>query len=578
MGANKLFRSDDRGNSWQVISEDLTRNEDRNQFQLMGKYWPSNAVAKDVSTSLWGTIVSLAESTVKEGLLYVGTDDGLVQVTEDDGKNWRRIEEFPGVPKYSYISGIFPSRFDENIVFVAFNRIKSDDFKPYLLKSTDKGKSWTSITANLPENETIHTIMQDTKNENLLFVGTEFSFYFSVDGGTTWVKFNSGLPDISVKDIVIQERENDLVIATFGRGFYILDDYTPLRHVSAKTLDTANAIIFPIKDALMYVQSGSKYRQGSTVFSADNPEFGAIFTYYLKDVPKTKKQERIQKEEELFKKGEPIPQPTKEQLAEEENEISPVLVFTITDANNNLVRKIYKNPSKGINRIAWNLRYQGKNPARLDNDKFDAKNNGSDGMYAMPGTYKVSLALDHSGETKHLAGPDTFVAKTLNNTTLPAASRENLVAYQSNVSELSRVMQGTERFAQDLMKKNELIRQALHNTPKAPVDLSQKTKTIAQQLKEIMFTFNGTEPKASSEEVLPEKVSLNQRLNNIAYSHWSSTSDPTQTQLHNYEILKDEFPLVYETIKKIDGELKQIEIEMEKYESPWTPGRLPDIK
>jgi len=578
MGANKLFRSDDRGNSWQVISEDLTRNEDRNQFQLMDKYWPSNAVAKDVSTSPWGTIVSLAESTVKEGLLYVGTDDGIIQITEDDGKRWRRIEEFPGVPQYSFVSDIFPSRFDENVVFVSFNRIKSDDFKPYLLKSIDKGKSWTSITGNLPGNETVHTIMQDTKNADLLFVGTEFSFYFTIDGGSTWIKFNSGMPDISIKDIVIQERENDLVIATFGRGFYILDDFTPLREVSTLKLDTSEALIFPVKDALMYVQDGNKYGQGSTVFSADNPEFGAIFTYYLKDVPKTRKQERIKKEEELFKKGESIPQPTKEQLVDEENEISPFLVFTITDASGNLVRKIYKNPSKGINRIAWNLRYQGKNPARLNKDEFDPKENGSDGMYALPGVYNVSLALDHNGEIKQLARPVSFVAKTLNNTTLPASDRENLVTYQNKVSEFSRVMQGTERMVEGLIRKNELIRQALHNTPKAPVELEQKTKIIAEQLKEVMFTFNGTEAKASSEEIPPEKVSLNQRLGNIAYSHWSSSADPTQTQLNSFEILKEEFPPILETIKRIDAELKQIESEMEKYESPWTPGRIPDLK
>lgn len=578
MGANKVFRSDDRGNTWQVISEDLTRNEDRNQFQMMGKYWPSNAVAKDVSTSLWGTIVSLTESTVKEGLLFVGTDDGLIQISEDAGKNWTKVDAFPGVPEYSYVSDIFPSRFDENIVFASFNRIKYDDFKPYLLKSNDKGKTWLSITGNLPDNETVHTIVQDTKNSDLLFVGTEFSFYFSIDGGKTWIKFNSGLPDISIRDIVIQERENDLVIATFGRGFYILDDFTPLREITSKKLDSSDAIIFPVKDALMYVQQGSRYGQGSTVYSADNPEFGATFTYFIKEVPKTKKQDRLKKEEELFKNGEPIPQPTKQQITEEENEIPPVLVFTITDNVGNLVRKIYKNPSKGINRITWNLRYQGKNPARLNNNKFDPKNSGSDGMFALPGTYQVSLAMDHNGVINHLAGPVSFIAKPLNNTTLSTSNREALVDYQNKVAELARVMQGTERFAEDLVKKTELIRQTLHNTPKAPPELAQKTKTIAEQLKEVMFTFNGTEPKASSEEVPPESVSLNQRLNNIAYSHWSSTSEPTQTQLRNFEILKEEFPPLHETIRQIDQQLKQIEIEMEKYESPWTPGRLPEIK
>jgi photosystem II stability/assembly factor-like uncharacterized protein len=234
MAANKVFKSDDRGNSWEVISEDLTRNEDRNQFKVMGKYWPASAVAKDLSTSQWGTIVSLAESSLKEGLVYVGTDDGLIQITEDGGENWTKISDFPGVPKYTYVSDIFPSLHNENVVFATFNNLKSDDFKPYILKSNDKGKSWTSISSNLPENGGLHTIAQDPVKENLLFVGTEFSFYFSLDGGQEWTKFTNGLPDVAVRDIVIQEKEKDLVIATFGRGFYVLDDYSAIRDLDAE--------------------------------------------------------------------------------------------------------------------------------------------------------------------------------------------------------------------------------------------------------------------------------------------------------------------------------------------------------
>ncbi|MFA5418242.1 MAG: YCF48-related protein, partial [Bacteroidales bacterium] len=341
IGANKLFKSNDRGNSWEVISEDLTRNEDRNQFKVMGKYWPSNAVAKDVSTSLWGTIVSLAESPLKEGLIYVGTDDGLIQVSQDGGKNWQRHADFPGVPEFTYISDIFPSRFDEKVVFASFDNIQSDDFKPYLLKSSDRGNTWTSIVGNLPDNETIHTIIQDPVNADLIFIGTEFNAFFTLDGGKIWTRLSSGMPDIPVRDLVIQQRENDLVAATFGRGFYIINDYSALRYLNAAKLDTAKAIMFPFKDALMYIQDGGRYGQGSTVYSAANPAFGAVFTYYLKDVPKTKKQLRLEKEKELFKNADPIPQPTHEQLVAEENELDPILVFTITDQNSNIVRKLY---------------------------------------------------------------------------------------------------------------------------------------------------------------------------------------------------------------------------------------------
>jgi photosystem II stability/assembly factor-like uncharacterized protein len=183
MAANKVFRSDDRGNSWQVISGDITRNEDRNQFKVMGKYWSADAVQKDVSTSLWGLVVSMAESKVKENLLYAGTDDGVIAVTEDAGKNWTRITTFPGVPEYTYVSDILPDKFNENIVYASFNNMLQDDFKPYILKSTDKGKTWIMITNKLPANGTIHSLEQDPVNPDLLFAGSEFSFYFSVDGG-----------------------------------------------------------------------------------------------------------------------------------------------------------------------------------------------------------------------------------------------------------------------------------------------------------------------------------------------------------------------------------------------------------
>ena len=578
IGANKLFRSDDRGDSWKVISDDLTRNMDRNSFKVMGKYWPSNAVVKDVSSSQWGTIVSLAESPIKENLIYVGTDDGLIQVTEDAGEHWRKIDTFPGVPEYTYVSDILPSRFDENVVYASFDNIKSDDFKPYLLKSEDKGITWTSIAGNLPDDQTIHTIAEDTENPELLFVGTEFGLFFTLDRGKQWVELSSGIPDIVVKDIVIQERENDLVVATFGRGFYILDDYSPLRELNKERLDTAKAILFPVKDALMYIQTRDKYGQGSTYFAAKNPKFGAVFTYYLKEVPETLKQKRIKKEKELFKNGEPIPQPDRKELLAEENEIPPVLIFTITDENNDIVKKLYKKPSKGIQRINWNLRYQSKNPVRLKDNKFDPTSDGTDGMYALPGKYKVSMAMDHNGEITELVYPIEFEAKVLRNTTLPATDREALVEYQNNVSELARTMRGAEKFTDELIKKTKYIRQAIHNTPKAPAELAQKTKKIGEELNEIEFIFDGAEAKASWEEVPPQQVPLNHRLNTIAYSHWGSTSAPTKTQTRDYEILLEEFPPVLEKIQKLNNELKEIENELEKYEAPWTPGRIPQLK
>lgn len=579
MAANKVFRSDDRGNSWQVISDDVTRNEDRNQFKVMGKYWPSNAVAKDVSSSQWGTVVSLAESPVKEDLIYSGSDDGVIQISEDAGKTWTKITSFPGVPEYTYVSDILPSRFDENVVFASFDNIKSDDFKPYLLKSTDKGKTWTSITGNLPEDETVHCIIQDPVKKDLLFVGTEFNVFFTLDGGLTWIELSSGIPDVAMKDITIQERENDLVVATFGRGFYIIDDYTPLRQLSSQMLDTLKAHLFDVKDALQFVETGGRYGQGSTYFKAENPEFGAVFTYYLKDAPKTKKQLRLKEEKKLFKEGEKIPQPTVEELQEEEKEIAPILIFTITDTEGKIVRKLYESPStERLVRVNWDLRYPAKNPVQLRNDKFDPKSDGNSGMFVLPGQYFVSMALDHNGKVTELAGPVAFTVKPLNNTTLPATNREELVAYQDKVAELGRIMLGGEKYLEDLSEKVAYIRQAIHNTPDTPQELADRARAAAEKLEDIAFIINGSEAEASWEEIPPAKVPLSYRYGIIGWSHWGSTSAPTQTQLDQYNILMEAVPSLLDQIKQVDDDIKQIENDLEKYNAPWTPGRFPKLK
>ncbi|MGB7295128.1 MAG: hypothetical protein WBC70_06010, partial [Candidatus Aminicenantales bacterium] len=252
--ANTLFRSDDRGNSWQVISDDLTREIDRNTLKVMGRLWPMAAVAKHGSTSPYGTIVALDESPLQEDMLYVGTDDGLIQVTEDGGKNWRKVETFPGVPERTYVNEVLASQHDRNTVYAAFNNHKNGDFKPYVLKSLDAGRSWVSIASNLPERGSVYALAEDHVRKDLVFAGTEFGVFVTVDGGRGWKRMKGGLPTITVRDIAIQKRENDLVLATFGRGFYILDDYTPLWHISMDVLNE-DAHLFPVKPAWMFVEA-----------------------------------------------------------------------------------------------------------------------------------------------------------------------------------------------------------------------------------------------------------------------------------------------------------------------------------
>lgn len=575
IAANVLFKSDDRGNTWEVISDDLTAGIDRNTWPVMGKYWSADAVVKDVSTSLYGMVVSLVESPVKEGLIYTGTDDGVISVTEDGGQNWRKITTFPGIPANTYISDIYASRYDENIVYVSFDNRKRDDFKPYLLMSTDKGNTWKAITTGFPENGTVHAIEQDHVDKDLLFAGTEFGVFFTYNGGQKWVQLKAGLPTIAVRDMVIQKRENDLAIATFGRGFYILDDYAPLREVKPALIEK-EAYLFAIKDALLYVQTGKKYGQGSTYFTSPNPEFGATFTYYLKEVPKTEKAKRQEQEKELFKEGKRIPQPTWKELEDESKEIAPYLIFTIKDEDGFIIKKINKKPSKGINRIIWNLKYSGTFPTSLSKDKFDPFNENRGFWLVMPGKYLVSVSMYKKGEVKELLADKEFNINALKNTTLPASDRKAMVQFQRNVAEMTRVMAGTIDFNEELIEKVNYLKQAIVITPEANHDLLVEAERIENELSKILFTFEGSNAKASSEEIPPRQVPLTNRLQYIIWGQSTSTSAITSTSKMAYEIIQEELPALIEKLKVIAMvDIKNLENKIEEAKAPWTPGRIP---
>jgi len=282
---NFLFRSDDRGQSWIKVSNDLSRQLNRDHLTVMGKIQKPNAVAKSASTSQYGNIVSLTESSLKQGLIYAGTDDGLIQITDNGGQTWTSHEQIGGLPEKIYVSCLTSSRHEESVVYATFDNRKSADFAPYIFRSSDYGKSWKKISNGLPDNLPVHSLVEDHIKAGLLFIGTEFGVYFSVDNGEEWNRLSAGLPIICVKDIAIQERENDLVLGTFGRSFYVLDDYSPLRELSKELLEE-EAHIFNIKDSKMYfgfnpLGGNGKGNQGENHFSAANPPVAAVFTYLL---------------------------------------------------------------------------------------------------------------------------------------------------------------------------------------------------------------------------------------------------------------------------------------------------------
>ena len=576
VAANKVFKSDDMGNSWQTISPDLTEQMDRNTWKVMGKFWSADAVKKDVSTSLYGTIVSFDESPVKEGLLYVGTDDGVIQVTEDDGKTWKKYNKFPDVPAYTYVSDVFADRFDENTIYASFDNRKRDDFKAYLLKSTDKGKTWKNISNNLPENGTVHSVSQDFVKSDLLFVGTEFSFYFSVDGGQKWHKFSNGMPDVAVRDIAIQKRENDIVLATFGRGFYILDDYSPLRQIDKNLLDK-EAYIFPVKEALSYIQSNRKYGQGATDYYAKNRPFGATFTYYLKEAPVSSINARHKKEKKLFKNSEKIPQPSWKEMENEEQEEIAYLLFSISDAQGNVVKKMTASASKGVHRITWNLKADNPFPVNQDLKKFNPLHKERFGIPVAPGTYKVSMGLFEKGKYKKLTDAVSFKVTALENSTLASEKPEILATYFKELSSTIKKVDAIGNYADDLQQKMVVIKQTALKTPAVKTETLEKIQEISQQVSDLRFKLHGLKARASYEEIPPHKLPLLVRLNEIAWRHMGSTAPVTQTEREQLKIVQSEIPVVSKDLRQIALEkLPLIKKELQKAGSPWIEGQLPE--
>ncbi len=573
IAANYLFVSNDKGNSWTKISPDLTRNEDRNQFKVMGKYWPSDAVAKDVSTSLWGTIVSLNESPVKEGLIYVGTDDGLIQITEDNGKTWRKAN-INGIPKYIAVSDIYASPVDENVVFATFNNIKDNDFKPYIYKSTDKGKTWQSIKSNLPDTEAVYCVYQDDINPNMLLTGTELGIYLSLDGGKYWKKFNNGIPDIPVRDIAIQKRDRDIVIATFGRGMYILDDYTALQN--AKTSDLKEkAKIYKPQTGLLYIQNGDRYGVGNDFYLAPNPPYGITFTYLFNDSVSTLKAERLKKEKELFKKSEKIPQPDKETLKKEKYEIPPHLEFVIKDNAGDIIKKLFAKPNTGINRITWNFRLDSHYPANLTKGKVDYFNNKNNGLLCSPGKYSIELNLITNDSLVKLTDPVYFNVKPLKYKNLNIASTDEQLAFYKDLNTTAKNVINTEKFTYDLIQKSKYIEQTIHQYSKSDYTLLKNIHSINEQLDSLDFIMHGTKPKASQEEVPPAPTPLKVRFNEITEISWASMTAPTTTQAKGLNILKHQINKYINSLNSIDLKLNNIEKTLNKIKAPYTPGRKP---
>jgi photosystem II stability/assembly factor-like uncharacterized protein len=574
-GANKLFRSDDYGSTWTAVSGDLTRQVDRNTLPVMGKIWPPEAINKHGNTAFWGNLSFISQSPKTEGLIYVGTDDGLVQVTEDGGKTWRKIEKFKGIPEMTYVSSVQASLFDPNVVYTSFDNHQMGDFKPYVLKSTDKGRSWTSVSGNLPGDGAVLCIAQDPVDPSMLFVGTEYGVHFTVDGGKTWTQLKAGLPTTAVMEIAIQPRENDLVLATFGRGFYILDNYTPLRIVSSDIL-TKEAYLFPVKDAQMYIQriplgGDGKAWQGDAFFSADNPPFGATFTYYLRKPLETMKKVREAAEKKEGKKG-TFDYPTLDTLRAETDEDAPAILLTVKDESGNIIRRLKGENSEGISRVTWDLRLMSPDPIEKASDKVAER--GS--WLAMPGKYSVTLSRRVDGVESVLAGPVEFKCSPLGMPSIPN-DRKELLTFENKASKLQRTILGALNVLNDSRTRVGLLKTTLMQTSQATPELYQRLLDIQERLTILHREFTGDEVAARYNENGPP--TLLGYVDAMTQGFWSSTASPTGIEQKAYDIAADEFTTLYGSLRQmVETEMPKLDKELDQLGAPWTPGRLPDWK
>jgi photosystem II stability/assembly factor-like uncharacterized protein len=579
--ANKVFKSDDYGNTWQVISEDVTRNLERNKLPLMGKVWGIDASGKNDGTAPYGTVSALSESSKNEKLIAIGTDDGLVQVTTDGGTTWKKTENFPGAPSMTYVYHLLTSQHDENIIYVTLNNHKRGDFKPYLFKSTDKGVTWVSINGNLPERGSTYSMLEDHIDLNLLFVATEFGVHFSNDAGKTWKQLKAGLPTIAIRDMAIQKRENDLVLASFGRGFFILDDYSPLRQLAG--IENKEAQLFTVKDSWMYLENSplgirGKGFMGESFFRADNPPVGVAFTYYLKEDLSTKKEKRQEAEGKLAKDGKDVFYPTYENLKEEGKEDAPYLLFTIANSNGEIVRKLKSPAKKGVSRIHWDFRYPTSNPININPSANDNPFQPNDvGQLVAPGEYTVTMHKSVDGQLTELSGPQKFTVRPLPGTTIPANDRPALVAWQRKAAELQRSYQGASAQLNDASSRIKYLKEAILSVARPNQEFIVQAKAIDDKLRNLSTKLYG-DPVAGRLDI-DTPPSISNRLFSAIYDGYNSTSDPTTTMKDQLQLASDEFELFLKDLKEvINNDLKALEQKLENAGAPYTPGRLPDYK
>lgn len=565
--SQRVWRSDNRGDGWKPISGDLTLNEDRMTFPYYGKSqsWDN---AWDVGAmSNYNTITSLAESPLKDGLLYAGTDDGLIQVTENGGETWRKftLNSIKGLSHIPFVNDVRADLHDENVVYAALDNHKYGDYKPYIIKSIDKGKTWSMINGDLPDKLLIWRLVQDHVNKNLLFAATEFGIYFTPNGGTNWIKLKGGVPTISFRDITIQRRENDLVAGSFGRGIFILDDITPIRNFTTSVMNS-EATLFDTKPAYWYRPFNRVGSQGDAEWIAKNPPFGAVFTYYMKDKVKSLKDTRKAGERKGNAKF-----PGWDAIEAENRQQGPSILLVVKDADGNLVNTVKGTNRKGFNRVSWGLNYPSKRGERLRTSGGGGGFFSRGGAMATPGDYTVTLVKRADGKTTVLQGPQSFKVVSMYEGSLPRKSFKEMNDFRTEV----------DKFQQDLTATNVALSRSLGlvnameralNKAVTPNDaLFERINEARITLLDIDKELNGDETKGEIGERSNPTASEG---NSLSWRALGNTYGPTDEHKAFLVRVKSQLLKVKAQLNSVmNTTLKSIESDLKAAGAPWIEGQ-----
>jgi hypothetical protein len=545
----------------------------------MDKTWSVDAPWDFFAMSNYNTITSLAESPLQEGLIYAGTDDGRIHVTEDGGTTWRRMEvgSLPGVPGTAFVNDIKADLHDANTVYIALDNHKYGDLNPYLVKSTNRGRKWSSIKGNIPERTLVWRLVQDHVRPDLLFAGTEFGIYFTLDGGGRWMKLTGDVPTISFRDLAIQRRENDLVGASFGRGFYVFDDFSVLRHVSEEQLEK-EAKLFPTRKAWWYIPRpvmgfSKKASQGAAYFCADNPPFGAVFTYYLPEEIKSRAAVRKENEKKLVEADKDVPFPGWDQLETERREKDPVIWLTVRDSDRNVVRRLNGPAKKGFHRVAWDLRFPSTRAIDIDDGSGGEQQSG---VLAAPGDYTVTLSRQVDGTVTDLSAPVPFEVVRMSKGALDGADDQEVAEFWREIARLQRATTAVSMVLDKTLKKVETMHAALSHTPAAPGDLDRKLYELRQNVLELDEQLNGNRARQNVGENTNPTVS--QRLWFAMGGTRNSLYGPTPNHRRSLEIATEQFVELKKSLQIIlDQKIPDMEKALEEAGAPWLEGQpIPD--